>query len=247
MSGALVWLPVWLSVWLSGSGLMAGPLWWLTLTLVVFEAADRLSLRSGRHPLCHPVLWSTPVLVVILLVLHTPYATYATATAMLGFLLGPAVVGLAVPITARLGTIRALALPLALALFAGSVTAIVSAVGLLWLFGAPPSLLASIAPRATTSPVAMALATQLGGNPSLAAAIVLGAGVLGAMIATPLLDVLGIRDWRVRGFAVGVSAHGFGAARAFQVDATAGAYASLGMALNAVVTALLLSLVVVAL
>jgi putative effector of murein hydrolase len=123
------------------------------------------------------------------------------------------------------------------------VTSIVSAVGIMALLGAPQDILASIAPRATTTPVAMAVAGQLGGIPALAAVIVLFAGVVGAMIATPLLDALGLRDYRARGFALGVAAHGIGAARAFQVDATAGAMASLGMALNAVVTAALLSVV----
>ena len=101
---------------------------------------------------------------------------------------------------------------------AGAATAIVSAVGVLWLFGAPRAVLASIAPRAVTTPVAMAVASQLGGVPSLAAVIVLFAGVVGAMTATPLFDRMKIRDYRARGFAVGVSAHGIGAARAFQVE-----------------------------
>jgi len=215
---------------------------WLAVTLVMFQAADTLSRRSGRHPLCHPVLTSTPALIVIIHTTGATYATYAGATAVLGFLLGPAVVGLAVPIHARLSLIRRLALPLALALLAGSATAIASAVGIVWLLGAPHALIASIAPRATTTPVAMELARQMGGNPSLAAALVLGAGVFGAMIASPLLNLIGVRDLRARGFAVGVSAHGIGAARAFQVSETGGAFASLGMALNAVMTALILSL-----
>jgi putative effector of murein hydrolase len=221
--------------------MVTGQLLWLTITLAVFAAADALSRRSGRHPLCHPVLTSTPVLIAIVHATGIDYATYAGATAVLGFLLGPAVVGLAVPIHARLGLIRQLALPIALALTAGSLTAIVSAVGIAWLFGAPHDVLASIAPRATTTPVAMELARQMGGNPSLAAALVLGAGVFGAIVASPLLNTIGVRDFRARGFAVGVSAHGIGAARAFEVGPTAGAFASLGMALNAVMTALILS------
>ena len=68
------------------------------------------------------------------------------------------------------------------------------------------------------------------------------AGVSGAMCATPLFNLMRIRDMRARGFAVGVSAHGIGAARAFQVSEVAGSFASLGMALNAVATASLLSL-----
>lgn len=144
------------------SGLIATPLLWLAVTLAVFEAADILSRRSGRHPLCHPVLLATPVLIGVLLATKTPYATYAEATQVLGFLLGPAVVGLAVPIWAQRATIRRLAKPLTCALLAGAATAIVSAVGIVWLFGAPAEIIASIAPRAMTTPVGMAVASQLG-------------------------------------------------------------------------------------
>ncbi|SNB77046.1 TIGR00659 family protein [Arboricoccus pini] len=222
--------------------LMSSQVFWLTATLVAFAAADFVSRRSRRHPFCHPVLLATPVLIAILLLTGTSYATYLEATQVLGFLLGPAVVGLAVPIWERRALIGRLAMPIAAALAAGSLTAIVSAVGIMMLFGAPRSILASIAPRASTTPVAMEMASQLGGVAALAAVIVLFAGVVGAMTATPLFDALKIRDYRARGFAIGVSAHGFGAARAFQVDSTAGTFAGLGMALNAIATALLLSI-----
>lgn len=221
--------------------LLATPLLWLTATLAVFEACDTLSKRSGRHPLCHPVLWSTPALIALLLATGTPYATYSDATMPISFLLGPAVVGLAVPVWRDRARIRRLAVPITLALAAGAITSVACAVGILAALGAPREILASIAPHSTTSPVAMAIAGQIGGIPSLAAVLVLFTGVLGAMIATPLLNLLGIRDYRARGFAVGVTAHGIGAARAFQVDSTAGALASLGMALSAVGTAALLS------
>ena len=221
--------------------LLTTPILWLTVTLIAFETADVVSRRSGRHPLCHPVLLATPALIAVLLATRTEYPIYQNATQALSFLLGPAVVGLAVPIWRQRALIRRQAFPIALALAAGAATAIASAVGVLWLFGAPRDVLASIAPRAVTTPVAMAVASQLGGAPALAAAIVLFAGVVGAMTATPLFDRMKIRDYRARGFAVGVSAHGIGTARAFQVDSTAGAFAGLGMALNAVATAALLS------
>lgn len=223
------------------SDLLSTPLFWTTVTFLVFEGADRMSKRSNRHPLCHPVLWSTPVIMVVLVLTGTPYATYINATSMLVFLLGPAVVGLAVPVWRQRALIRRMAVPITLALGAGAITAIVSAVGILALFGAPRDILVSIAPRATTTPVAMAVAEQMHGIPALAAVIVLFAGVVGAMTATPLFNAMKVMDYRARGFAVGVSAHGFGAARAFQVDSTAGAFASLGMALNALATAALLS------
>lgn len=215
---------------------------WMAATLLVFAGFDRVSKRLGRPPLLHPVLWSVPVLMAALWATRTPYAVYADATRFITFLLGPAVVCMAVPIWAQRATIRRLALPVGLALMAGSLTAIVSAVGIVWAFGAPEAVLASMAPRAATSPVGMAVAETLGGIPALAAVIIVFSGVLGAMIATPLLNLMRMKDYRVRGFAVGVSAHGVGSARAFQLSPVAGAYAGLGMALNAVMTTVLLSI-----
>lgn len=214
---------------------------WLSITVVTFWAMDRMVQRVGRPPLLHPVLLATPVIIAALVVSKADYSTYVASTGLITFLLGPTVVSMAVPIWANRNTIRRLAMPITLALAAGSVTAIVTSVGIVWMFGAPRQVLASIAPRATTTPVGMAISQTLGGVPALTAVIVIFAGVFGAMLATPLLNLLGIRDWRARGFAVGVSAHGAGAARAFEVSPTAGAYAGVGMALNAAWTAALLS------
>ncbi|UYY79072.1 LrgB family protein [Sphingomonas sp. R1] len=222
--------------------LQATPLLWLAVTLLVFEGADRLSIRSNRHPLCHPVLTATPVLILVLIATRTAYPVYARNTAMLSFLLGPATVGLAVPLWRNRGLIRRAAGPLLLALFAGSLTAILSVTGIVLAFGGSAQILATVAPRSVTTPVAMALASQLGGIPALAAVVVLIAGVFGAMVASPLLDLLRIRDSRVRGFATGVAAHGIGMARAFQVSELGGTFAGVGMALNAAMTALLLTL-----
>ncbi len=69
--------------------------------------------------------------------------------------------------------------------------------------------------------------------------LVILTGIIGAVVATPLLNLLRVRDWRARGFAVGVASHGIGTARAFQVHETAGAFAGLGMGLNAVLTSVL--------
>ena len=100
-----------------------------------------------------------------------------------------------------------------------------------------------MAPKSTTAPVAIGIAERLGGEPTIAAVLVLLTGVFGAIIATPLLNALGIRDWRARGFSLGVAAHGIGTARAFQVNETAGAFAGIGMGLNAVLTAIIAPLI----
>ena len=106
-------------------------------------------------------------------------------------------------------------------------------------FGISGEILASLAPKSTTAPVAIGISQAIGGSPTLTAVMVILTGITGAVVATPLLNLLRIKDWRARGFATGVAAHGIGTARAFQVHPTAGAFAGLGMGLNAVLTAII--------
>jgi putative effector of murein hydrolase len=85
----------------------------------------------------------------------------------------------------------------------------------------------------------MGVAERAGGDASLAAVLVIITGVIGSIIVTPLMNSVGVRDMRARGFAVGVAAHGIGTARAFQVDMMAGTFAGIGMGLNAMLTPIL--------
>ena len=119
----------------------------------------------------------------------------------------------------------------------------VSALAIAKAFGINAETLASLAPKSTTAPVAIGIAQSLGGSPTLTAVLVILTGITGALIATPLLNMLRVTDWRARGLAVGTAAHGIGTARAFQVNPTAGAFAGIGMGLNAILTALIAPMV----
>jgi putative effector of murein hydrolase len=158
--------------------------------------------------------------------------------------LGPATVALAVPLYNNLKEMRRAALPMGVALVVGSLTASATAVGTAWLLGASRDTLASLAPKSVTTPIAMGIAEEIGGLPSLTAVLVILTGIIGAVVTTYTLDALRIRDWRARGFATGLAAHGIGTARALQLNDAAGAFSSLAMGLNGLATAILLPLLI---
>lgn len=222
--------------------LAATPLAGLTLTLVAYVVAWWGYARTGMHPLANPVLIAVALIVAVLLGTRTDYRTYFDGAQFVHFLLGPAVVGLAVPLAREWGSVRRLALPIAGALLVGSAVALISAVGIAWLLGASPVTLLSLAPKSVTAPVAMGIAEQLGGIPALAAVFAVLTGLVGAVGGRYLFDALRIRSLEVRGFALGTASHGIGAARAMQVDADAGAYAGLALGLQVVLAALLMPL-----
>ncbi len=224
--------------------LAASPLLWLTLTLVVYLAGRWLFQRSGGRALFNPVALAMTLLVALLLLTGTPYATYFNGAQFIHFLLGPATVALAIPLYLHWERVRRLFLPILAGLLTGSLTAMLSAMGIAgWLGGSPQTLL-SLAPKSVTTPVAMGIAEKVGGLPSLTAVLVILTGVVGAVAAPALLEKLRIRDDAVKGFAIGVAAHGIGTARALQISSLAGAFAGLAIGLNALLTAVLAPVIV---
>jgi predicted murein hydrolase (TIGR00659 family) len=222
--------------------LSASPLLWLSATLTAYVIADALSARLRRHPLANPVVLAAGALVAILALTGTPYAAYFEGAQFVHFMLGPATVALAVPLYRNIRLVRRSLLPMALALVAGSLTAAGSAVAIAYALGAPAEVLASLAPKSVTAPIAMELSKSLGGIASLAAVLVILTGIIGAVIVTPLMNALKIRNFAARGFAAGVASHGIGTARAFQVSELAGTFAGIAMGLNGALTSLLVLL-----
>ena len=215
---------------------------WLTLTLLAYLAAVWLYHKSGNSPYLIPVLPSVVLVVAVLLLTGTPYPVYFDHVQALYFLIGPATVALAVPLYGQLHSIRTMWRPLGVALLVGSSAAIVSAVLVAWALGGSLETILSLAPKSASMPFALPVAERLGGLASLAAVAVAITGILGAVVARPVLNALGIENHAVRGFAVGLTAHAIGTARALQVSETAGAFSALAMGLNGIATAVLVPL-----
>lgn len=213
---------------------------WLAATILAYLAAMAVQRRARAHPLANPVLLAALPLIALLLATGTDHTAYAAGGAWLLWLLGPATVALAVPLHRNWAGVRAAVLPLAGGLAAGSLTAVVVALATGWLMGAGRDTLLSLAPKSVTTPIAMGIAEATGGIPSLAAAIVIVTGIVGAIAGPWLLRRLGIRDTRAHGVALGTAAHGIGTARAFQEGMETGTFSGVAMGLNGIATALLL-------
>jgi predicted murein hydrolase (TIGR00659 family) len=224
--------------------LSQSPLLWLTVTLLVYAIADAVSQWTHRHPFANPVLHSMWIIGVFLKLTDTSYTTYFGGAQFVHFLLGPATVALAVPLYENRKVVASAILPMLVALAAGSITAVASVVLLAEAVGLPREVILSMAPKSVTAGVAMGISESLHADPSLTAVAVILTGIMGAITVTPLMNRMRITDFRARGFAVGIAAHGIGTARAFQVDEVAGVFAGIAMSLNALVTSLLVPLAV---
>ena len=222
--------------------LQTTPLLGLVSTLVAWEIATWFSARMRGHVLANPMLICITLLVALLLATHTPYAAYFQGGQYVQFLLGPATVALAIPMYANLARIRRAAPAILPSILAGSVVAAGSAMLIARWLGASRVVVLSLAPKSVTTPIAMGIAEQIGGSPSLAAVSVLLTGLVAIVIGPTILRWVRVPNWVARGLAAGTAGHGLATARILQLNETAGAFGGLAIGLNGIVTAILVPL-----
>lgn len=208
------------------------------ITVLLFEASRALAGRFG-HPVLNPTLVTILAVIGVLAACGVPYSDYMRGGGLIAWLLGPATVALGVPLARNLGAIARDGLAIIVSLCAGALTAAITGPCVLAAFGGSAVLERAMAPKAATTPIAMAVAHEIGGMPSLAAIFAIAGGVTVAVAARPVLNRLRIRDRRAFGLAAGVAGSGIGAAEAVAQGPEATAYAALGVGLTAIATALL--------
>ncbi|EGP17944.1 LrgB family protein [Halomonas sp. TD01] len=224
------------------STLTATPLFAVGLTLAAYLLGSLLFKRLSNPSWLPAILIAALLLAATLVAIGLPYATYHQGASWLTILLGPATVALGMPLYQQLPRIRELWQPLTLCLPIAATLAARYALGIAWLMGTSPTILASLAAKSVTAPIAIGITEQLGGN----VALLMGALLVTGVVAIPFVSVaarlLKINDERIVGFALGLNGHAIGTVRAFELSPTAGAFASLGMSLTGIFTALLLPL-----
>lgn len=223
--------------------LSAGPMFAIGLTLSAFFAGNWLFARMGKPLWMPPVVLSAVMLAAVIALLSVDYVNYQRGAVWITVLLGPATVALGIPLYQQIHHIRALWVPIVVTLPVAATLAAVYAVLIAWGLGATPEVLASLAPKSVTAPIAIGIAEQLGGSVPLLMGGLLITGVVATLFVDLLAKWLPVSDERILGFALGLNGHAIGTARAFEISHTAGAFASLGMGLTGVFTALILPLV----
>ena len=210
----------------------------LALTFGAFALFKELQRRTG-WVLLNPILLTIALLILFLKLTGISYETYQAGGQLIEFWLKPAVVALGVPLYLQLEMIKKQLLPILLSQLVGCLVGIVSVVLVAKLLGATPDVICSLAPKSVTTPIAMEVSNTTGGIPSLTAAVVVLVGLFGAVFGFKILTLGRVKSPIAQGLSMGTASHAIGTSAAMEVSRKYGAYASLGLTLNGILTALL--------
>lgn len=210
----------------------------LAITFILFSLAKILQKRTG-WVLLNPILLTIIVLIAFLKLTGISYEKYNEAGLLVEFWLKPAVVALGVPLYQQFRIIRKQFLPILLSQFVGCVTGVVSVVTVARLMGASDTIIYSLAPKSVTTPIAMEVSGALGGIPSLTAAVVVCVGLMGGIFGFKIMKLARIDSPVAQGLSLGAAAHAVGTSAASEISHKYGAFASLGLIINWILTAML--------
>ena len=210
----------------------------ISLTFLTYWGALRLQKLTGLLVL-NPVLITILVIIGYLKLLGVTYDTYYDSGRMIEFWLKPAIVALGVPLYQQMKQIRRQFLPIFISQLAGCLAGIVSVVLIARWLGATREVVLSLAPKSVTTPIAIEVSQKIGGVASLTAAIVVCVGLLGAILGSKMMTMGRVDSPVARSLSMGTAAHVIGTSRASQFGQRHSAFATLGLILNGVLTALL--------
>lgn len=210
----------------------------IAITFVSYLGALRLQRIIGLR-LFNPILISIAAIIIFLTICDIDFKTYQEGGDYIDFWLKPAVVALGLPLYRQLSTIRKQLVPLLISELAGCVAGIVSVVIIAKLLGASHEVIMSLAPKAVTTPIAMEISSAVGGIPSLTAAVVVSTGIFGGIAGFKIVKMSRIKSPIAQGLSIGTASHAVGTSAAMERSERYGAFSSLGLTLNGLLTALL--------
>lgn len=213
------------------------PAFGVAVTLAAWSIAERLQKRIFW---AQPLLVAGAMIIAFLLLTHIPLSSYQGGAQFITFWLGTATVALAIPLYKYASLIREALMPVLAGIVVGAVTGIASAALIVWLLGGDRELIASMMPKSTTTPIAVALAKRLGGVAELTTIFTVVTGMLGIFFGVPFMKFCGIHDHAAVGTAMGCSCHAAGTAKLMAEHELRGSFSGLAIGLCGITTSLLL-------
>lgn len=220
------------------------PLFGVFLTLAAFKIGQWCYQRSGKAPIFQPMIVGLFLVFSVLTILELSFEQYFVTAQPLHLMLGPVTVALAIPLYENVHRIRATLGPILITVLVASTGTVIITVTTGWLFGVDKTTLLSLTTKSITTPIAMAVSSEIGGIPSLAAVFVIYTGIIGVIVGPYLLDKMNVTDKGIRGITMGISAHAIGTARSIEEDRETGAFSALAMGLTGFMTAFILPLII---
>ena len=185
----------------------------IIITVVMYVLATKL-YKKFPFPFTLPVLTVTASMIGLFLIFGISHDGYReNGGDILSSLLSPAIVALAIPLFKERNILMKNFLSILIGVAVGIVVLTSMNVVIGRMLNIDKELIVTTLPQLATMPIAISLADQIGGIPSMTSSFVVVAGITGAMIGPTVLKFFRITSTVGKGVGMGCASHIIGVSR----------------------------------
>jgi len=210
-------------------------LFWLGCTIAIYLAA-KLLYRKFNKAYLTPLLLTPVIVIAVVRLSGVSYEAYDQGAGLLSDMVEPATIALAVILYRNFNLLKKNVSVILASVGCGALAAIVTSAGLAHLLGLSDEISNSLAPRSSTTPIAVSVSSIIGGVPTITAAATIVTGLIGMMMGPLIVKWFRIKHPVARGLLFGTSAHSAGISKALEYGTVSGSVAGIAMIFTAFVT-----------
>ncbi len=207
----------------------------VVISLAAYFIGMYVKKRLGKGFL-NPLLIAAVLVIAVLLIFRIDYSAYMASAGYLSWLLTPATVCLAVPLYSQLQALKKNIRAILIASAAGVLTSLLSILLLALLFGLGHADYVTLLPKSVTTAIGLGISEELGGYPSITAAVIILTGIMGNVSGELVCRLFRITHPVAKGLAMGTASHAIGTAKALEWGELEGAMSSLAIVISGLLT-----------
>ena len=187
----------------------------------------------------NPLLIAVLLIIIFLTVFHIDVDTYNKSGEFINMFLGPSTVVLAVPLYKQMDLLKKNAAAILTGISVGSIIGICMIIGISYYLRLDSDIIKSLIPKSVTTPIGIAISSQLGGIVPITVLAVIVTGIMGSIIGPAVCRIFRINNKVAIGVAIGTASHAIGTSKALELGEVEGAMSSLSIGIAGIVTVIL--------
>lgn len=194
--------------------------------------------RRFNYAVFNPLLLAVVLIISLLSLCGIPYKSYDHGAKYLSYFLTPATVCLALPLYRQRGLLKEYAAAILCGIAAGVAASAASIFVIARCWGLSRTVYVTLLPKSITTAIGMSVSAEAGGIVTITVVSIIATGILGNIVAEPVMKIFRITDPVAKGLAIGASAHAIGTVKALEMGEVEGAMSSLAVAVAGLATVL---------
>lgn len=218
--------------------ILLSPLFGLVLTVVVYKISSHITKYKVLNMI--PPIFMAAIFIIWLMHCYSiNYKLYNNGGSLITYLLGPATIALAVPLTKNIYLLKKTWKIILTGTTMATLLGICSVYFVAEILRATHPVVLSLIPKSVTTPIAVNISKSIGGIPELTACIVIITGLFGGLLGHKLLELIKVKHNISIGLAMGAASHVMGTSRCYEENEIQAAISSLSLILVGFSTAVL--------